>query len=241
MNDSINIFDEWMLKLNRVTEEDWGEVLKKQDSRRRNYYSTLNLWNVKYYYGNAEDYNGEGTYKIVNQNNYENPSKRKLFYLSKGRFAPPKVPVSYWSFTYPTAKVEATKELKENSYTLKEGIESYRVNQVLHPIVKWLKLDFPILDLAYIRRTTPFIDLITKCNVNDKRSFVDTIILGTDSHVYPLTQAIAQKAFENGFKGIIWESARHPNDGILCGNISLVLFSEDGLIDHKDELVVEEY
>jgi RES domain len=228
-----NILKEWI--------EDWGKILKEQDSRRRNFYSSIQLWNVKHYYGNAEEYDNKSLYRVVNRDECEVPLERKLFYKSKdGRFAPPEVPISYWSFTYLTAKVEATDELKNKGYSLKESIKYYRKNQFTHEIQRFLKYDIPILDLANKKRKIPFIDLIKKYNIYKEQLFIDEIVDGTDSSVYPATQAIAQKAFENGFKGIIWESSRYPNDVILCGNISLVVFSEDGLMNQKDKLVVEE-
>ena len=232
-----NKYADWYLEFSKITIDDWDKVRREQDQGRRNYYSKIIIWNDKYYDENEEDYEITKRYQISGRDNDEVPCERQLFYKSKGRFALLNDPVSYWAYNSQTAKAEVTPELKEKEYSLREMGEFYRKDQFIHLILCHLKLDFPILDLSIGNKNkkVPFMDLLQKYNIYDNgQGFVEEIIRGKNKIVYPITQALAQRAFENEFKGIIWDSARHPNDVRLVGSLCLVLFSRDGILENCD-------
>jgi len=76
---------------------------------------------------------------------------------------------------------------------------------------RFLKADVALLDLR--RETSPFFITIKNYDLieNAKQFIINCVSSeekGYKEEVYPITQAIAERAFINGFRAIAWNSAR---------------------------------
>lgn len=206
-DNSEKIFQLWFGKLSRISSEEW-ESFKR--SEKRNLYD---LWHI-----GIRDFNGG--------------------HLSKGRFALREYPVSYWACNLVTTRNETDPNLrKKRNRTFEDGYH-YQPKKPGITKHRYLKTDAILLDLR--REIFPFYISLKKYRIiENPQEFIDNCISseekGCEEAVYPITQAIAEYAYNNCFDGIIWKSARPITDGRLASEFCVVIFNDSLLLKEPDE------
>jgi hypothetical protein len=199
----------WKSELEKIPQKDWWELLELSKSHEFSY--KHHWWHARYREEDA-------------------PFAR----LSNGRFALGDHPVSYWAGDYELARVEATEELREDSNLTFHKTLIHVSAAKLYSLCYCLKKGTPLLDLT--EAGGPFLLKIEELHICSSPVFVKKVLEERRRRVYPITQAIAEAAFDHGFGGIVWRSVRSPIDVILGTDTCLVLFDEGSLINPYSQL-----
>lgn len=211
--------------LNSFSDKQW--LLIKDASRQtKRYWNSRDEWlNTKFYKNNPPNH-GDVEQTPINGDDPEIPYSRIIFKVKPFRFSLIDKPVAYFSSDYALMSCETIKVLRQSyECSWKVYLEPY-LDGVANPTPNayGYPLNFKLIDNAIIldlTRNSPSIRMMEKYS----KINIEYIITSQDNKIYKLTQLISEKAFENGFDGIAYDSVREPSDLNILGN-NLVLFKE---------------
>lgn len=207
--------------MKKIPKGEWENFSVPTDSL---IYNDCFWWNMKWY--DWPDKNRELDGNLPQQSAYgtEVPYGRKFGHPSRGRFASNQsCEVSYWTNNYDLA-VEETKQKNQNQY----GIPAQRS---LKNGASILKLDDEQCAFLLSLEKYEMVD-------NPTLFFEKLCELGKD--VYPITHAIADLAYQHGFKGMLYKSSKADAipgkmDKVAVQFNCLVLYQEDAILECQYE------
>jgi hypothetical protein len=203
------IFKEWFRKLSYISSEEW-ELFKWSDIEEKRII-----------------YRG-----FWREREWEIDDKQPR----DGRFALKDVPVSWWAQDFSIAQSEHIPGIREKKRRILEDsirIEPDKWQYVDHC---FLNADTVLLDLRI--EISPFYLSLKKHKlIESAQSFITNCISseeeGCKETVYPITHAIAESAYINGFKAISWKSARQYSD-TGSRHCCVAIFDEETLRTEMD-------
>lgn len=200
-------------------------------------------WNIKFYKrtGNEDGSKPQTFIRKTGEAIIECPYNRETAFLSQGRFALTDNPTSYWASSWLTVICESIPEFREDSNLTDEKIAPYlkgkhdpNKKDYGYNLTQYFKNETPLLNLT--DPNTPFFSMIEKYDLwKDANSFFNEVIFSRDEKAYPLTQAIADLAYKNGYYGIKYKSVRRPHSSIYRDpDDCIALFNESNLCGLND-------
>ncbi len=189
----------WLEKLSVLNEDDWKSFQLIQVEGRLDIFE-LDWWNTKWYEWDdifsEEDAFNSRQFQLNNETILEEiPIERRFGHPSRGRFACPQSnEVSFWSDNLQIADIET----RRNEINDKMGVP---LSRCIHRQAKLLDLLEP--DCRFLKHLRE-LEIIP----NEKDFY--SLLTSEDRSIYPVTHAIAHKAFEHDYDGILFKSSRLP-------------------------------
>ncbi len=213
-NDLYIIKQDWLRKLDAVSLAEWDD-LKWNDIETKRIIYICQLWHLE-----------DGTDERVTFGKVGNRIER--------RFALENHPVSYWAGDYSIALSEKIPSLKKNDVRVIGDIFHVVPDKPISPYRRHLSKSVALLDLR--NDQTPFFHVLKNHGlIEDAAFFIKEFISSSENvKAYLVTQAIVERAYQNGFGAIAWNSARSFTDAIAAAEWCVVVFDDSYLRLDRD-------
>jgi len=194
----------YLEKIESLSDEE-SEELKKYAKKNSDWNIPNEWWNGKYY--KLTDNNDGDVLHETLDGKKEIPNRRDVFVISKGRFSLKDEPVAYFASELSVAIIETTDEFRDNDeLSYKEhlsryfqGIDNPTPDKYGYPLRFMLDEKAIVLDLSHPDRL--FFKLLGGLALYTK-------VTSREKSCYPICNKISALAYQYGFDGIAYRSAR---------------------------------